>query len=163
MIGQVAALRDAVTTVAELHAEVSAGATERLAHLPDPPPLRKRPAPRPADVAIVGMSCFYPGSPDVHAFWANVVDGADCVTEVPRERWDPAIYYDPESNDGTGRPRPSGAASSTPSTSIPSTTASRPTPWRRWSRCSSSPSRRRAGPSTTPATPTGTSTGAGPR
>ncbi len=104
MIGQVAALRDAVTTVAELHAEVSAGATERLAHLPDPPPLRKRPAPRPADVAIVGMSCFYPGSPDVHAFWANVVDGTDCVTEVPRERWDPAIYYDPESNDGTKTP-----------------------------------------------------------
>jgi acyl transferase domain-containing protein len=47
------------------------------------------------DVAIVGMACIEPGAPDVEAFWANVVDGVDSVTEVPGSRWDQAAHFDP--------------------------------------------------------------------
>ena len=40
------------------------------------------------------MACVFPGAPDLASFWANVLDGVDAVTEVPADRWDPAIYYD---------------------------------------------------------------------
>ncbi|MFB7511498.1 beta-ketoacyl [acyl carrier protein] synthase domain-containing protein, partial [Streptomyces broussonetiae] len=55
---------------------------------PDEPP-----APAPLDIAIVGMSCMFPDAPDLAAFWANVVAGRDAVTEVPPDRWDPAVHH----------------------------------------------------------------------
>ncbi|RMG15982.1 MAG: acyltransferase domain-containing protein, partial [Deltaproteobacteria bacterium] len=102
MIGQVAALRDAVTTLAELHESVSEGSTRRLQEMAVPE--RRRPRPPPARVAIVGMASFFPGARDVHAFWRNVVLGVNSVTEVSPERWNPEIYFDPESQDGTKTP-----------------------------------------------------------
>jgi acyl transferase domain-containing protein len=51
---------------------------------------------RPRDVAIVGMACVMPGAPDVEAFWANIVDGVDSVTEVPESRWNVDIHFDPD-------------------------------------------------------------------
>src|SRR6185437_593003 len=33
------------------------------------------------DIAIVGLSGRYPMSPDVNAFWTNLRDGRDCITE----------------------------------------------------------------------------------
>ena len=41
-------------------------------------------------VAIVGMSCRFPGATSLEAFWANLKDGIDCVGEVPKSRWDMA-------------------------------------------------------------------------
>jgi acyl transferase domain-containing protein len=58
------------------------------------------------DVAIVGMACVMPGAPDVEAFWSNIVDGVDSVTEVPPSRWDLARHYDPDHDSsarGAGR------------------------------------------------------------
>ncbi len=40
-----------------------------------------------APVAIVGMACRYPMSPDIDAFWENLRNGRDCVVEVPESRW----------------------------------------------------------------------------
>ncbi|MFI5590949.1 SDR family NAD(P)-dependent oxidoreductase [Amycolatopsis sp. NPDC051758] len=106
MAGEVAVLRSAVTTIADLHTAVGEGANaflrERAAAFgvvtPEPP------APEPLDVAIVGMACMFPQAPDLAAFWANVLAGADAVTEVPPERWDTSLYYDP---DGQGEKTPS--------------------------------------------------------
>jgi acyl transferase domain-containing protein len=53
------------------------------------------------DVAIVGMACVMPGAPDLEAFWANIVDGVDSVTEVPPSRWNQAAHYDPEHDSST--------------------------------------------------------------
>ena len=118
MAGQVAVLRDAVTTVADLHAEVTEGASafyaanaseaarelgiraesDDAAHEP----------PAPLDIAIVGMACVFPGSPDLAAFWATILDGADRVTEVPAERWDPELFFDPDAvGSAAGRSTPS--------------------------------------------------------
>ncbi|MEZ4238075.1 MAG: beta-ketoacyl synthase N-terminal-like domain-containing protein [Myxococcota bacterium] len=99
MIGQLAALRGEVTTVAALHDEVSAGATAWLAD----PPLRREGAG--LDIAVVGMAAVLPGAPDVHTYWSRVVLGQDAVTEVPRERWDPERYHnaEPEHRGGTTR------------------------------------------------------------
>ncbi|HEX5366341.1 MAG TPA: beta-ketoacyl synthase N-terminal-like domain-containing protein, partial [Acidimicrobiales bacterium] len=98
MLGQVAALRDEVTTVAELHASVTSGATARLAAATGPGAGRAAQVhepPRRLDVAVVGMGAVMPGARDVEEFWANVVAGIDAVGEVPPGRWDPDLYYDP--------------------------------------------------------------------
>ncbi|MCD4501535.1 SDR family NAD(P)-dependent oxidoreductase, partial [Chromobacterium vaccinii] len=44
-------------------------------------------------IAIVGLSGRYPQAMDVDAFWQKLRDGEDCITEVPRERWDWREYY----------------------------------------------------------------------
>ncbi len=106
MAGEVAVLRSAVTTIADLHHAVGEGANavlrERAAafavETPEPP------APAPLDIAIVGMACMFPQAPDLATFWANVLAGADAVTEVPPQRWDTSLYYDPE---GQGERTPS--------------------------------------------------------
>jgi acyl transferase domain-containing protein len=56
------------------------------------------------DVAIVGMACILPGAPDVEAFWANVVDGVDSVSEVPGSRWDQAAHFDPSYDSSRRKP-----------------------------------------------------------
>ncbi|MER6250449.1 SDR family NAD(P)-dependent oxidoreductase [Streptomyces sp. NPDC001584] len=100
MLGQAATLRTGTTTIAALHAQVTDGATalleRRARELGAAAPSAER-APQaadPLDIAIVGMACAYPGAPDLAAYWAMVLAGTDAVTEVPAERWDPALYYD---------------------------------------------------------------------
>ncbi|MGA6154002.1 SDR family NAD(P)-dependent oxidoreductase [Stenotrophomonas sp. NPDC087984] len=101
MAGQVAVLRSATTTIGALHHAVGPGAAdfltaraeavcERLGVASDPVAAE---APAPLDVAVVGMACMFPQAPDLASFWANVVGGVDAVTEVPAERWDPAVHY----------------------------------------------------------------------
>ena len=52
--------------------------------------------PSPADVAIIGMSAVFPGARDVATFWSNTLGGFDAITEVPADRWDWRLYYDPD-------------------------------------------------------------------
>ncbi|WP_240805398.1 type I polyketide synthase [Streptomyces sp. A1547] len=101
MLGQAATLRTGTTTVAALHAQVTEGATEllerraaELAAAGQGGTAPGEPAADPLDIAIVGMACAYPGAPDLAAYWARILAGKDAVTEVPPERWDPALYYD---------------------------------------------------------------------
>jgi acyl transferase domain-containing protein/NAD(P)-dependent dehydrogenase (short-subunit alcohol dehydrogenase family) len=47
-------------------------------------------------IAIVGVGAVLPDAPNVAAFWENVKNGRYSISEVPRERWDPALYYDPD-------------------------------------------------------------------
>jgi acyl transferase domain-containing protein/NAD(P)H-dependent flavin oxidoreductase YrpB (nitropropane dioxygenase family)/NAD(P)-dependent dehydrogenase (short-subunit alcohol dehydrogenase family) len=96
MIGQVTALRDSVTGIAELHSEVSNASSELLDELPAPETGPEPQVPAPADVAIVGLGCILPGAPDVEAFWANIIDKVDAIREVPAERWDWRRMYDPD-------------------------------------------------------------------
>jgi len=54
------------------------------------------PPPKPFDVAIVGMGCLLPKAPNVRAFWANILNKVDAITEVPKERFNIDLYYDPD-------------------------------------------------------------------
>jgi acyl transferase domain-containing protein/acyl carrier protein/SAM-dependent methyltransferase len=54
--------------------------------LPSEPVVGTPPA-RPADFAVIGMSCRFPGAGNVHEFWANLDRGIDSVTGVPMDRW----------------------------------------------------------------------------
>ena len=49
------------------------------------------------DIAIVGMSCLFAGSPDLDAYWKNIVSKADCISDPPADEWDPSMFYDPAS------------------------------------------------------------------
>ncbi|WP_054814730.1 type I polyketide synthase [Nocardia arizonensis] len=47
-------------------------------------------------IAIVGMAGLFPQARNAGEYWQNIVDGADCTTEVPADRWRIADYYDPD-------------------------------------------------------------------
>ncbi|MGW0533918.1 SDR family NAD(P)-dependent oxidoreductase [Streptomyces sp. NPDC003032] len=108
MAGQVSLLRARATTIRALHTEVGAGAKEFLARrapllrsrFPLPAPQAVR-APAPLDVAVVGMACMFPQADGLDAYWAQILDGTDAVTEVPADRWDPTVYHNA---DGDGTP-----------------------------------------------------------
>ncbi|HEY0582352.1 MAG TPA: beta-ketoacyl synthase N-terminal-like domain-containing protein, partial [Chloroflexota bacterium] len=94
MLGQVAALRDSLTSLAALHAAVSIESTARLTAI-DRPEFDSEPAPPPAAaVAVVGMGCIVPGAADVSSLWTNILNRVDAITEVPATRWDERQYYD---------------------------------------------------------------------
>ncbi|WP_326950854.1 SDR family NAD(P)-dependent oxidoreductase [Amycolatopsis sp. NBC_01307] len=61
---------------------------------PRPVPVER---PRTGDpVAIIGMSGRFPQADDLDAFWRNLSEGRDCVSEVPADRWDwRELYGDP--------------------------------------------------------------------
>ena len=49
-------------------------------------------------IAIVGVSGRFPMADDINAFWQNLVDGRDCISEIPEDRWDwQALWGDPDS------------------------------------------------------------------
>ncbi len=87
MMGQVVGLRNNILSIRELHSEVMATAHHLTVST------SKEEGASPLDIAIVGMSCIYPGSPDIEAFWSNIVLGKDLVSEVPEERWNKGVYY----------------------------------------------------------------------
>nr|AVI26422.1 polyketide synthase [Candidatus Entotheonella serta] len=44
------------------------------------------------DIAIIGMSGVFPGSPDLATFWKHLSRGRDLVGEAPAGRWDWRVY-----------------------------------------------------------------------
>ena len=47
-------------------------------------------------VAVVGVSAIMPDAPDATTFWDNIKTGRYSISDVPAERWDPELYYDPD-------------------------------------------------------------------
>ena len=45
-------------------------------------------------IAVVGLSCRFPGANGSAAFWELLRDGVDAVTEVPSSRWSTKDFYD---------------------------------------------------------------------
>nr|MCU0968097.1 acyltransferase domain-containing protein [Rubrivivax sp.] len=97
MLGQVATLRDRVTTIAALHDEVTRGAADLLrarAAATGAADDRVLPAAAPADVAIVGIACLLPKADGTRAYWENILAKVDAITEIPSHRWDWRLYFD---------------------------------------------------------------------
>ncbi len=90
MIGQVAALQNSLRSVEQLHRDVSEVAVQWLGQVSSSS-VADEDVPEP--IAIVGMSCIYPGSENLESFWSNVLQGKDLVGEVPQDRWSVAQYY----------------------------------------------------------------------
>src|SRR5215470_5530959 len=47
-------------------------------------------------IAIVGVGAILPDAPNVACFWNNIKSGRYSISEVQSDRWDPALYYDPD-------------------------------------------------------------------
>ena len=47
-------------------------------------------------IAIVGLSCLFPGSSELTGFWQDILLGRDRLTRVPADRWLVEDYYDPD-------------------------------------------------------------------
>lgn len=60
------------------------GSADRVGELPEA-----------LDIAIIGLAGRYPQAADLEAFWNNLSQGKDCITEIPASRWDWKPYYDP--------------------------------------------------------------------
>ncbi|MGK8525076.1 SDR family NAD(P)-dependent oxidoreductase [Nocardia asteroides] len=48
------------------------------------------------DIAIVGVSGRYPGADGLDEYWRVLIEGRDCVTEIPPHRWDHTRYFVPD-------------------------------------------------------------------
>jgi acyl transferase domain-containing protein/enoyl-CoA hydratase/carnithine racemase/acyl carrier protein len=46
-----------------------------------------------AEVAVIGMAGRFPMAKDLDAFWDNIANGRNCVSEVPASRWDANAFY----------------------------------------------------------------------
>jgi acyl transferase domain-containing protein/aryl carrier-like protein/short-subunit dehydrogenase involved in D-alanine esterification of teichoic acids len=65
-------------------------------------PVGRRPEALDRDIAIVGMAGRYAGADDLAAFWENLIQGRDCIREIPAERFDWRPHFD-ERRGQTGR------------------------------------------------------------
>jgi 3-oxoacyl-(acyl-carrier-protein) synthase/phosphopantetheinyl transferase len=46
------------------------------------------------DIAIVGMSCYFPGAKNLQEFWHNLVNGVSSITDVPENRINSIFFTD---------------------------------------------------------------------
>jgi amino acid adenylation domain-containing protein/thioester reductase-like protein len=58
-----------------------------------PEPIQPFPTLTREPIAIVGLSCRFPQSPNPQAFWDLLRNGVDAVTEVPSDRWDVDAFH----------------------------------------------------------------------
>lgn len=96
MIGQIATMHNQVITLESLHHDVAIDNQKYIkqAALPQEPSSVEKAL----DIAIIGMECVFPEAKNLAEYWRNIILGKDCVTEVPDERWNKEIYYQPDSN-----------------------------------------------------------------
>ncbi|HTY20647.1 MAG TPA: beta-ketoacyl synthase N-terminal-like domain-containing protein, partial [Geobacteraceae bacterium] len=54
-------------------------------------------------LAIIGIGCFFPKSDDLGAYWSNIREGIDAISEIPPTHWRVNDYFDqdPKSPDMT--------------------------------------------------------------
>jgi polyketide synthase PksJ/polyketide synthase PksN len=51
------------------------------------------------DIAIIGISSYFPGAEDVHALWENLKNNKSTTSIVPSDRWSWEDYYDENSQE----------------------------------------------------------------
>lgn len=49
------------------------------------------------DIAIIGMSCIFPGAADTKQYWRNIVSKVNSIGDPP-PGWEAGLYFDPESD-----------------------------------------------------------------
>lgn len=95
MLGEVARLRSDTLSIAELHESVSLASAAVFASGRRPAGKRVVSRTTRDDIAIIGMACVLPGSPNVRRYWQSIIGSVDAIREVGDERWRPADFFDP--------------------------------------------------------------------
>ncbi|MBC2660085.1 polyketide synthase [Pseudomonas sp. MSSRFD41] len=49
----------------------------------------------PEPIAVIGMAGFFPGASNLLQYWDNLLEGRDCIVEVPPERWSLDGFFTP--------------------------------------------------------------------
>jgi amino acid adenylation domain-containing protein/thioester reductase-like protein len=78
-------------TIGSLAEHLTASAESAIDLLPAPAEF----APR-EPIAVIGMACRFPGANDPESFWELLREGVDAIREVPPNRWDVDVFYDPD-------------------------------------------------------------------
>ncbi|XP_073669231.1 mycolipanoate synthase [Paramisgurnus dabryanus] len=50
------------------------------------------------DIAVIGIGCNFPGGEGVDNFWKVLVEGRNCVVEIPDERFNKSEWFHPDEN-----------------------------------------------------------------
>lgn len=96
MIGQVATMHSELLTIRQLHEQVSIQSSSILTALTaSQAPVETHCSP-PEPIAIVGMSCIFPGASNLERYWQNILDKVVSITEVPESHWSWQNFYSPE-------------------------------------------------------------------
>lgn len=80
--------------MAEIKKEDETGKSEEAVAVTKTAIHKEKVIPKETDVAVIGMSGKFPGANNLDVYWENLKNGVDCVTEIPKERWDWESYYD---------------------------------------------------------------------
>ncbi|XP_041102488.1 highly reducing polyketide synthase SAT13-like [Polyodon spathula] len=48
------------------------------------------------NIAVVGIGCNFPGGEGVDNFWKVLLEGKNCAEEIPSERFNSTLWYDPD-------------------------------------------------------------------
>ncbi len=51
-------------------------------------------------VAVIGMSCNFPGAEDIYQYWDNLKNGVNAISEIPESRWNIKDFFDKEGDVG---------------------------------------------------------------
>lgn len=57
---------------------------------------QQRPSEATSEVAIIGLAGRYAQADDLAEFWNNLMQGKNCITEIPSQRWDWRTHYHSE-------------------------------------------------------------------
>ena len=47
-------------------------------------------------LAIIGIGCLFPQAGDRNAYWANIREGVDAISEIPDTHWRVEDYFSPD-------------------------------------------------------------------
>jgi len=56
-------------------------------------PVTTESTPNRTPLAIIGIGCLFPQADDKTAYWANIREGLDAITEIPATHWRPEDYF----------------------------------------------------------------------
>ncbi len=93
MCGQIILLQNSVRSIAELHAELTEKAQKIVLLYSGPEPSQKD---LEEPIAIVGMGGMFPDANNLTEYWNNILNHHYAVRQIPKERWDPDLYYHAE-------------------------------------------------------------------
>src|SRR5438128_965994 len=83
-------------TIAQL---ISSLSPKKRAQLAEQLGLAAQPTAHPREpIAIIGLSCRFPGADGREAYWKLLKKGKISIREIPTERWDANDFYDPDSS-----------------------------------------------------------------
>jgi acyl transferase domain-containing protein/NAD(P)H-dependent flavin oxidoreductase YrpB (nitropropane dioxygenase family)/NAD(P)-dependent dehydrogenase (short-subunit alcohol dehydrogenase family)/phosphopantetheinyl transferase len=92
MCGQVICALASSRTIAELHEALIEGAADLAKRCPA---LAQTEDDLSDAIAVIGMGCMFPQADNVEQYWQNLLGAVSAIREVPPDRWDSKLYYDP--------------------------------------------------------------------